>query len=241
MGSCPTLSRYVFLSLLACYLSVIGFLDGGDRSILLDPRTNLPSSSPKLQDYQTVQSPEGSDTSGGSQEVDLTSMMGSSMPTHFLLVSNLPTLLFSQAQDLHPLFAPYGHIEKLEIVQVFAPGGTMAVSVQYSSVASAQEAKEFLQGQVYGDQQLNVRFAAPPRPRSSLSARRMSTSEALGNDSVYSLGTYDHCALGPRDKLNRHSSRPHSMQGREDTVPQSYSRGFLNSFGTHAGSAQGSR
>jgi len=169
--------------------------------------------------------------------------MGSLMPTHFLLVSNLPTLLFSQAQDLHPLFAPYGHIEKLEIVQVFAPGGTMAVSVQYSSVASAQEAKEFLQGQVYGDQQLNVRFAAPPRPRSSLSARRLSTSEALGNESLpYSLGTYDHCALGPREKMNRHPSRPHSRQGREqDLVSQNYSRGSYNSFGNHTESVQGSR
>jgi hypothetical protein len=77
-----------------------------------------------------------------------------------LLVTNLPTLLFSQAQDLHPLFFPFGHIEKLEIVQV-SPLGTMSVVVRYSAAHVAQEAKETLSGQLYGSYQIEARYVRP--------------------------------------------------------------------------------
>ena len=84
------------------------------------------------------------------------SLATSFVPTASLLVTNLPTLLFSQAQDLHPLFLAFGHIEKLEIVQV-SPLGTMSVVVQYSVADVAHEAKETLSGQLYGSYQIEAR------------------------------------------------------------------------------------
>ncbi|KAF8155555.1 hypothetical protein B0H34DRAFT_713765 [Crassisporium funariophilum] len=125
--------------------------------MLLDARSHMPSPSPKLQDRYSFASSDTSDSSLGSHDADPASLSTSSLPTPSLLVTNLPTLLFSQAQDLHPLFFPFGHIEKLEIVQV-SPLGTMSVVVQYATANVAQEAKDTLGGQLYGSYQIEARF-----------------------------------------------------------------------------------
>ena len=130
--------------------------------MLLDSRSRLPSPSPKLYDRPTLASSDTSESSLGSRDSDPASLATSSVPTASLLVTNLPTLLFSQAQDLHPLFFPFGHIEKLEIVQV-SPLGTMSVVVQYSATHVAQEAKETLSGQLYGSYQIEARYVKPIR------------------------------------------------------------------------------
>ncbi|KIM46949.1 hypothetical protein M413DRAFT_422474 [Hebeloma cylindrosporum] len=142
-----------------------GFLDGGDRAMLLDSRSpaRSPSPSPILHGKRRLTSSDSSDSSLDSHEADPASLATSSVPSTSLLVTNLPTLLFSQAQDLHPLFFPFGHIEKLEIVQV-SPLGTMSVVVQYSQATIAQEAKESLSGQRYGSYQVEARYVKPATP-----------------------------------------------------------------------------
>jgi hypothetical protein len=131
--------------------------------MLLDSRSHGRSPSPILHGKRRLTSSDSSDSSLDSHEADPASLATSSEPTTSLLVTNLPTLLFSQAQDLHPLFFPFGHIEKLEIVQV-SPLGTMSVVVQYSQASIAQEAKESLSGQRYGSYQVEARYVKPAVP-----------------------------------------------------------------------------
>lgn len=131
--------------------------------MLLDSRSHGRSPSPILHGKRRLTSSDSSDSSLDSHEADPASLATSSVPTASLLVTNLPTLLFSQAQDLHPLFFPFGHIEKLEIVQV-SPLGTMSVVVQYSQASIAQEAKESLSGQRYGSYQVEARYVKPAVP-----------------------------------------------------------------------------
>ena len=128
--------------------------------MLLDSRSRLPSPSPRSHDKPSLASSDSSESSSGSQDSDPAFLATCSVPTTSLLVTNLPTLLFSQAQDLHPLFFPFGHIEKLEIVQV-SPLGTMSVVVRYSAAHVAQEAKETLSGQLYGSYQIEARYVKP--------------------------------------------------------------------------------
>lgn len=132
-----------------------GFLDGGDRSVLLDCRSNMPSPAP-FEKRQFGSTSDSSDSSEG-RDVDPSSLTTSFVPTSSLLVTNLPTLLFSQVQDLHPLFYPFGPIDKLEIVQVSSTG-TMSVLVEYSRASVAQEAKDNLSGQIYGTHQIEAHF-----------------------------------------------------------------------------------
>ena len=130
--------------------------------MLLDSHSCLPSPSPKSTSCEkpTLASSDTSESSSGSHDSDPAFLATCSVPTTSLLVTNLPTLLFSQAQDLHPLFFPFGHIEKLEIVQV-SPLGTMSVVVRYSAAHVAQEAKETLSGQLYGSYQIEARYVKP--------------------------------------------------------------------------------
>ncbi|KAF8905253.1 hypothetical protein CPB84DRAFT_1772052 [Gymnopilus junonius] len=138
-----------------------GFLDGGDRAMLLDSRSQLHSPSPKGCETRQPSSSRSSDSSLDSQEADPASLRIVSLPTKSMLVTNLPILLFSQVHDLHPLFLPFGHIEKLEIVQVF-PLGTISVFVQYLYASIAQEAKECLSGQIYGTHRIEAHFVQSP-------------------------------------------------------------------------------
>ena len=128
--------------------------------MLLDSRSRLSSPSPKSYDKPSLASSDTSESSSGSHDSDPAFLATCSVPSASLLVTNLPTLLFSQAQDLHPLFFPFGHIEKLEIVQV-SPLGTMSVVVRYSAAHVAQEAKEALSGQLYGSYQIEARYVKP--------------------------------------------------------------------------------
>lgn len=160
LGCGSTFSRFVALcdftytNIPLTFMS-IGFLDGGDRAMLLDSRSNMPSPVP-FEKRQFGSTSDSSDSSEG-HDADPASLTTSFMPTSSLLVTNLPTLLFSQVQDLHPLFFPFGPIDKLEIVQV-SPMGTMSVLVQYSRASVAQEARDNLSGQVYGTHQIEARF-----------------------------------------------------------------------------------
>lgn len=104
-----------------------------------------------------------SDSSIGSNEPDLQPLTPSQVPTPTLLVTKLPTLLFSEVQDLHPLFYPFGHIKKLEVVERF-PTGNTSIVVEYSSANSATEAKEALQGQYYAGSQIDAQYVRAKAP-----------------------------------------------------------------------------
>ncbi|KAF5310792.1 hypothetical protein D9619_008068 [Psilocybe cf. subviscida] len=174
-----------------------GFLDGGDRAMLLDSRSRMPSPTPAPLERQRLATSDSSDSSD-SRDANPASLATTFVPTMSLLVTNLPTMLFSQVQDLHPLFLPFGQIEKLEIVQVSAVG-TMSVFVQYASVAIAQEAKECLGGQVYGNCQIDARFV-----RSNTSAASdENTPLAGGPFSIADSSSYVHPGLpGPGTGLD---------------------------------------
>lgn len=80
-------------------------------------------------------------------------------PSSKLLVSNLPTLLFTQASDLHPLFCPFGPIKEVKLMDSTTFGnGTTSALVEYVNIVNAQEAKDALQRQFYGTSRLEVRF-----------------------------------------------------------------------------------
>lgn len=80
-------------------------------------------------------------------------------PSSKLLVSNLPTLLFAQASDLHPLFYPFGPIKEVKLMDSTTLGnGTTSALVEYVDIFNAQEAKDALQRQFYGTSRLEVRF-----------------------------------------------------------------------------------
>jgi len=81
-------------------------------------------------------------------------------PAAILLVSKLPVILFSQIQDLEPLFYPFGPLKKLQVAGI-GLNGTLSVLVQYQSTSAAQEAKEALHGQTYVNNQIEVQFLRP--------------------------------------------------------------------------------
>lgn len=144
---------------------VLGFLDGGDRTLAVDSRVPQGSCPPDiLLETPAAPSADSSASSITSHENDLASLSPSPVATPTLLVTNLSSLLFSQLQDMHPLFYPFGRIKKLEIVDPSSPGSTSVV-VEYASALIAQEAKETLHGQCYAGYQISARYV---RSKSSL-------------------------------------------------------------------------
>ncbi|KAF9467891.1 hypothetical protein BDZ94DRAFT_1305069 [Collybia nuda] len=153
----------LFLTLLI-YLLYTGFLDGGDRTLAVDSRVSQGYCPPDiLLETPIPPSANSSSSSITSHENDPASLSPSPVATPTLLVTNLSSLLFSQLQDMHPLFYPFGRIKKLEIVDT-SPGSTSAV-VEYASAEIAQEAKETLHGQCYAGHQISARYV---RTKSSI-------------------------------------------------------------------------
>ncbi|KAF9051740.1 hypothetical protein BJ165DRAFT_1524645 [Panaeolus papilionaceus] len=155
----------------------LGFLDGGDRALLLDSRVALQCSSPKPN--EKVGSADGNDYNVYAVDGS-TLTTESSLPTSTLLVNNLPTLVFSQNSDLEPLFLPFGDIEKLEIAH--ASCGTLSVLVQYSSPAIAKEAKDNLSGQLWGNHQIEARFVNAPTTTAPIKNHPIVTDNIFSGD-----------------------------------------------------------
>ncbi|KAG0706952.1 hypothetical protein DFH29DRAFT_899303 [Suillus ampliporus] len=129
-----------------------GFLDGADRTMML--ASSNTSSLPEMElDHQPAPPTTGSSHCATKQwNVSLA-------PSSKLLVSNLPTLLFAQASDLHPLFYPFGPIKAVDLLDSATLGiGTASALVEYINIANAQEAKDALQRQFYGSSRLEVCF-----------------------------------------------------------------------------------
>ncbi|KAI6129546.1 hypothetical protein EV401DRAFT_1852574 [Pisolithus croceorrhizus] len=136
---------------LLIYSLATGFLDGGDRSLMLT--SALPSLA------------MGFDAKA-SNELLGNPWTISDHPTSKLLVSNLPTLLFTQVSDLQPLFYPFGAIKKLGVLHSLqdAVGRSIAAVVEYFDVSSAQEAKESLQSQPYAGHTIEARYVCDNPP-----------------------------------------------------------------------------
>ncbi|KAK0458839.1 uncharacterized protein EV420DRAFT_1540781 [Desarmillaria tabescens] len=138
-----------------------GFLDGGDRAILFESHCHS-NSRMSLEDAQGDSQPSLSDitpnSSFGSNLSDSVAFTVTTLPTNTLLIGDLPALLFSQLCDLHPLLDPFGKISQLDIIESPSVSGTISVRVEYSSITSAREAKEALQGQCYANYRIDVQY-----------------------------------------------------------------------------------
>ncbi|KIY63809.1 hypothetical protein CYLTODRAFT_381668 [Cylindrobasidium torrendii FP15055 ss-10] len=148
-----------------------GFLDGDDRSLLFDEHSQ-PSRfpSPDLAVHDPTFPSMGSPPMAMNSPVEppmLSPLIPSTMPTSTLIVSELPSLLFGQLQDMHPLLDPYGKIDNLELLQLpHVTPGTITAKVEYASIASAREALECLNGQVYVNFKLRVQYLQMSVPHS---------------------------------------------------------------------------
>ncbi|RXW15315.1 hypothetical protein EST38_g10538 [Candolleomyces aberdarensis] len=138
-----------------------GFLDGGDRTLLLDSRSSHLSGPEHLDRGGLTSSNSDSDyspvlkDSSGPQ-----SGLNTPTTTTTILITNLPALLFSQIQDLHPLLCPFGKIERVQTVQI-PNADTISAVVQYDSPEAALEAKTSLNGQRYDNVQVETHFVHP--------------------------------------------------------------------------------
>ncbi|KAG1747372.1 hypothetical protein EDB19DRAFT_1686992 [Suillus lakei] len=161
-----------------------GFLDGADRTMML--ASSNPLSLPEMVlDHQpappTISSPH---YTTNQWNVSLA-------PSSKLLVSNLPTLLFAQASDLHPLFYPFGPIKEVKLVGSATLGnGTTSALVEYVHVFNAQEAKDALQRQFYGNSRLEVRFIQDNIHRVDSSAATYAQSPVLPETSDAGLNPF---------------------------------------------------
>lgn len=155
---------------------VIGFLDGGDRTVVLSNHSPTDSPTPTAFDADTF-SPL---VSCAPSPTIATPVIGPPTPPivttsdHLgsgsaLLVTNLPAALFSSDADLRPLFCPYGevvNIRRLPNSPATAAEGNISVIVEYQSAEQAKEARDMLYGQTYANQPLSVDFlATAPSPR----------------------------------------------------------------------------
>ncbi|KAF9233193.1 hypothetical protein BU15DRAFT_54228, partial [Melanogaster broomeanus] len=147
-----------------------GFLDGADRTTML--AVSGPCSLSSSDEVHT--NPALSHAREPEHVIDNNWNL-TYTPTSTLLVSNLPTVLFTQISDLHPLFYPFGPIKDMRILGPF-PGDplnrTVTAVVQYDDASIAQEAKETLQFQSYAGYPIGVHYicerstALPARPPS---------------------------------------------------------------------------
>lgn len=163
-----------------------GFLDGGDRNAMLESRsTPSPDSLPNDLAFLSC-----SDSSLSSSGNDLLSPGLSLIPTSTLLVTNLPTVLFSQTLDMHPLFYPFGLIKRLEVLgsPLNVRAHTTSVVVEYALISSAKEAKETLQGQHYANHTINPQYL-----QAAFRSLELSSEDLVGS----TLGNTNNSSLNP--------------------------------------------
>jgi hypothetical protein len=140
-------------------MSIVGFLDGGDRSTAL-PLSIMPAS-------PTDKENPPENTSAANLQKEPKSFVVSIAVTSTLLIKNLPLLLFSQPSELEPLLLPFGHIKKLDILETSGPDtatGFITIAVEYATTDSAYEAKMTLDGQLYVNNVLKIEFVQPVPP-----------------------------------------------------------------------------
>ncbi|KAJ3528803.1 hypothetical protein NMY22_g9260 [Coprinellus aureogranulatus] len=137
-----------------------GFLDGGDRALLLDSRSSHLPGPGNVDGRGYASSSSDSEYSPTMTDSAPQSGMNTPVSTTALLITNLPAMLFSQVQDLHPLLCPFGRIERIQTIQL-PNAETISAIVQYGSSQSALEAKIALSGQRYDNMLLETHFVHP--------------------------------------------------------------------------------
>lgn len=140
-----------------------GFLDGGDRTIML--ANQAPNSSPPGSRLE-FDAPPAAAPPPALRIPLLSHQLSASVPTSLvdsstITVSNLPAGLFSSEADLRPLFCPFGDLVQLKVLNSDSRSsekGNVSVLVEYQTHVQAREARDFLYGQVYADQPVRVDF-----------------------------------------------------------------------------------
>jgi hypothetical protein len=157
--------------------SYLGFLDGGDRTMVLSQQ-NSPSVSCSDYDSGETASPETPAILTPPVDRGFESFTTSLVPT--LLITNLPSVIFSQATDLHPLLCPFGDIVQLKMLSRPADTDTLSVTVEYKTLHQAQEARDSLNRQLYAARYLNAEFLLP-EPASPASSEFSALSVPTGD------------------------------------------------------------
>ncbi|KAJ3556562.1 hypothetical protein NM688_g1962 [Phlebia brevispora] len=140
-----------------------GFLDGGDRTMVLS-NSGSSGSSGFDSDSWDVSPPGSVGLVTPPLEAQAQVLPLSCSPT--LLVTNLPSVLFSQPADLQPLLCPFGDVKNLKIVtdSPAAEQGNISVIVEYKTTSQAKDARDTLSGQIYANQPVQVEFLLPKTP-----------------------------------------------------------------------------
>lgn len=165
-----------------------GFLDGGDRAMVLSQQNSPVASSP-TGDFEALDptaTPETPAIVTPPMDCTLQTFCSRSAPS--LLVTNLPAVLFAQPSDLRPLLCPFGTIVKLNVLDRPTDVDSLSVTVEYQSVSEAQEAKDCLNGQLYADRHIKAEFLLPDPPSPVNS--EFSTWSAAGSDAKSGLNPY---------------------------------------------------
>lgn len=201
-------------------ISFSGFLDGGDRTVMLSNQSAASSPAPSLFDLDAtsavssrVQSPAIMTPPPESQTPDNLSVPSAPIPA--LLVSNLPAALFSSTTDLHPLLCPFGEIKKLQIIRSMSISDPTSISVlvEYNTLEQAKEAHDMLEGQIYANRPLKLDFLDPllQRPTTGL-VRLYSAPEINTRLNPYATpfsvapAAKSEISLRPLQEINNHST-----------------------------------
>ncbi|KAH9899186.1 hypothetical protein C8Q73DRAFT_678867 [Cubamyces lactineus] len=135
-----------------------GFLDGGDRATVLSTTSPSPSPAPfEMKPASPVIAPMQMPVIV-TPPSEYPPASDFAIPSCCLSIKNLPTVLFSQLSDLHPLLGPYGDIKKLELLRSAGDRAHVSAVVEYASVTQAVEAMQALNGQVYSNVPLAAEF-----------------------------------------------------------------------------------
>ncbi|KAI0346406.1 hypothetical protein BDW22DRAFT_1352461 [Trametopsis cervina] len=141
-----------------------GFLDGGDRTMVLSQQTPMPSTPGPVLEAGPAELTYSTEVIRHATPIAENAMQQEpSIPTSVagLIITNLPSVLFSQVADLHPLLYPFGEITDLKILSEKPEDGTIVVFVEYKTLSQAREARESLRGQQYTSQPVRAEFFQP--------------------------------------------------------------------------------
>lgn len=188
-----------------------GFLDGGDRTMVLTQQNNSLTRDP-TSDYEVAESVGSPETPAVcTPPLDCNIQP---LPVPILLVTNLPTMLFSQASDLHPLLCPFGEIVQLKLLNQSADSNALSVSVEYKTMTQAREARDTLNGQRYFDRCVKAEFLLP-EPSSPVASDLGAWSAAPGDNKTglnpYAAPFKVHTAVAPDTAGSYNPFRYHSQ------------------------------
>jgi RNA recognition motif-containing protein len=121
---------------------------------VLNSRSSQDSANLLSSAINAASTPESSQ--GSNNQLTASNQTTVAVPISTVVVSNLPKLLFSNDEDLHPLLYPFGSITKLEVLDSAPQQDAFNALVEFTTLASAMDAKAALHGQIYAGHRLSV-------------------------------------------------------------------------------------